>query len=195
MWTQPLAEAFTEGISKLYKLPYSSKDSMTGVGEYRKFTSVFIETAFYSLIKYKNITEASWKRSLKSIFDYLKQSKEKLTFSKGFISDIINSGNFGQQVLNRRFSAFFARKLVRCATSSNCEIYDLADRIFRLANDSEKDVRLEVSKAFKEVYLLSLETEQSKVKLNEKKLKRRYTLFNADRVCFIFYNLGKGKGN
>lgn len=184
MWTQPLAEAFTEGISKLYKITYTNKDTLNDIGEYCKFTNVFIETAFYSLIKYKNISELSWKRSLKSIFEYLKISKDKLTFSKGFISDIINSGNFGQQVLNRRFSAFFARKLVRCSTSSNCEIYDLADRISRLANDSEKEVRLEVSKAFKEVYLLSLETEQTKVKFNEKKLKRRYTLFNADRVRY-----------
>lgn len=120
----------------------------------------------------------------------------KIHFSLDFINEIIDCGNFGQSTKNRKLSAFFARKVLSISTSQQGEIYELSDRIYRLATDSEKEVKIEVSKAFKLIYNVCIENDEIKIRnleKNGKKLKKKYTLFNADRVCNNNNIIGEGK--
>ena len=177
--------------------------------EYEKFVDKIIIISFKSLIYYKNIPEINWKKALNSIFNYFSFYSLKINASPEFIKEIIDLGNFGQSVHNRRLSAYYARKLICIISSQEGEIRDLSDRLYRLSSDNDSLVRIELYKSLRVVYYICAQTSGDKKK-NIKKVfsntsnscnsdysnesdnslksddsssiyKRNYSLFNADK--------------
>ena len=97
------------------------------------------------------------------------------------IQDIIELGNFGQSLQKKKLSAYFARNIISI-TKINKVIRDLSDRIYRLSSDTEREVKEEVSKSFGQIFELCIKkNDEQNSKNTKEKLKKKYTLFNADK--------------
>ena len=101
------------------------------------FNSFFVE---------KNIQKDLLLNFFKHFFKYFEKKKEIIKFSDDFLNKIVELGNFGKGPSDRRLSVFLCRKVI--LVNNIDQNLELINRIERLSEDSEFQVRLEISKSF-----------------------------------------------